>query len=171
VLVHSSAPLPPADTVDFSLSHAITLAFFYRGARLPPRRDLTPYRSRTRFTALRSRRPIDRHFSWQHVPTFNQLQQKQSREVALRVQENQMIAAHLSGGREYLLNGAARRHQRYKVRLFNHAGTVYARRSTVRALTRRGFSPEGTILSKTSCVCRILSKETLRVDLTDCAKK
>jgi hypothetical protein len=89
---------------------------------LPRRRDLPPYRSRTRFTALRSRRPIDRHFSWQHVPTLNPFPEKQSREVALRVHENQMTTAHLCGGSEYLLKGAARRPQRYKVRLVNHAG-------------------------------------------------
>jgi hypothetical protein len=90
------------------------------GARLQ-KRGLTPYRSRTRFTPVRSRRPSDQHFSW-HTPTLNQVQQKQSRDAALRVHENQMITAHLSGRSEYLLNGAARRPPRYKVRLVNHAG-------------------------------------------------
>src|SRR5258708_11565764 len=50
-----------------------------------------PYRSRPRFALFRSCRPIDRHFSWQHVPTLNQFPEKQSREVALRVEEYQML--------------------------------------------------------------------------------
>ena len=47
----------------------------------------TPYRSRDRFTALRSRRPIARRFTWQHVPAFNQVPEKKRREVALRVEK------------------------------------------------------------------------------------
>jgi hypothetical protein len=43
--------------------------------------------------------------------------EKQSLEVALRVEEYQMITAHLSGGCEHLLNGLARRPHRHKVRL------------------------------------------------------
>ena len=86
-----------------------------------PRRDLAPYHSRTRFTGLRSRRAIARRFTWQRVPTLDQLQEKQSREVALRVHENQMTTAHLSSCSEHLLNGAARRPQRYNVRSVNHA--------------------------------------------------
>jgi hypothetical protein len=42
--------------------------------------------------------------------------------VALRVHENQMTTARLSGGGEYLMNGVARRPHRYKVRFVNHAG-------------------------------------------------
>jgi hypothetical protein len=75
----------------------------------------------------RSRRPFDRHFSWQHAPTLNQFPKKQTCHAALRVHKNQMITAHLSGSREYLLNGLAWRPQRYKVRLVNHARTVYGR--------------------------------------------
>jgi len=60
-------------------------------------------------------------FSWYQVPTLNELPEKQSRDAALRVHENQMITAHLSGGREYLLNDLAWRPQSHKVRLVNHA--------------------------------------------------
>jgi hypothetical protein len=61
--------------------------------------------SRTGLTALRSRRPIFRRFSWQHTPTLKQLQQKQSREVAPRVEEYQVVSAHSPGRRDHVLSG------------------------------------------------------------------
>jgi hypothetical protein len=125
------------------------------------RRLPRPYRFPSRFNPFRSRRPISRHFSWQHTPTFNQVQQKQSREVALCVHENQMTTAHLSGGGEYLLNGVARRPHRHKVCLVNHAGQSTPGVYRANEL-RCGFSSKGINLSETSCVCRILRKESLR---------
>jgi hypothetical protein len=54
-----------------------------------------------------------------------------------------MITAHLSGGREYPLNGRSSATSALQGTLGQSCWTVYARRSTVGELARRGFSPEG----------------------------
>jgi hypothetical protein len=142
VLVHPSARLPPADPIDFSHCHCLR-------ARLLQRRGRTPDRSRPRFGLIQSRCPTDRHFRWQHTPTLDLVQQEQSREVTLRVHENQMTTAYLSGGGDYLLSGSVRWPHRYKECLVNHAGQFTP--GVKRAIELRcGFSPEGPILSETS---------------------
>jgi hypothetical protein len=96
------------------------------------------------------------HFGWRYVPTLNQSPEKQSRDAALRVHEKpddyrasqrwQRIPAKWRGSAASSLQGT----------FGQPCPTVYARLSTLGELARRGFSPEGMILSKTSCVCRTL---------------
>jgi hypothetical protein len=56
----------------------------------------------------------------QHVPTLDQLQEKQSREFALRILEYEVISVNSHDRRDHVLSGLAGRLERNEVGLVNH---------------------------------------------------
>jgi hypothetical protein len=57
---------------------------------------------------------------WQHFPTLNPFQEKQSRELALPVEEYQIVSANSTDRRDHVLFGPAGRLQLSEVGLVSH---------------------------------------------------
>jgi hypothetical protein len=85
------------------------------GVQSPPTLMITKrrlHRDRVR-AAARSRRPIDRHFSWQHAQLSSSSRRNKASTLPF-TSTKPMITAYLSGSREYPLNGLAWWPQSYR---------------------------------------------------------
>jgi hypothetical protein len=119
-------------------SHPVYMHFFKRGGWqvqfLEP--DLkTPLPRKLTFTDPEKIRELARrgeawvywrfatHLLWQHVPALNGLDQEQSRQSALLVDESQMLSANLVSRRDHVPDGIVGRLQNHEENLVYHVRT------------------------------------------------